>query len=116
VLFSDFYEAVPVWASRLRLCAAAGAQAALVAIADPAEEDFPYQGRVRFEDSTGRQEALFGRAEDARAAYQARLAEHRASLRALAADFGFAFVVHRTDRHPGPVFAELCARLAERPR
>jgi uncharacterized protein (DUF58 family) len=114
VLFSDFYAPISVWSMRLHRAAATGAHAALVAVADPAEEDFPFQGRVRFEDGAHGQEVLFGRAESARDAYQARLADHRTQLRALAGEYGFPLILHRTDRNPGAAFAELCLRLSER--
>ena len=35
----------------------------LVRIVDPAEEDFPYTGRTRFESPRGQDSAMFGRAE-----------------------------------------------------
>ncbi len=113
VLFSDFYEPLSVWQARLRTCADQGARGALVAISDPSEDDFPFQGRIRFEAPARGQEVTFGRAEEAKAAYRARLAEHRAGLRAAAASVGFGTVAHRTDRNPGAAFAELCGLLAE---
>lgn len=113
VLFSDFYDPVDLWAKRLQRCAAAGAQAALVAISDPAEEDFPFEGRVRFVDVSGANPVVFGRAQEARAAYQERLADHRAALRRLATGYGFPFLIHRTDRPPGVLLSELCGALAE---
>ena len=54
----------------------------LVRIVDPAEEDFPYPGRTRFESPKGRDSDLFGRAESVGAAYRARFTAHGESDRA----------------------------------
>ena len=53
-----------------------GVEGHLVRIVDPAEEDFPYSGRTRFESPRGEPEEIFGRAERVRSAYRARFAAH----------------------------------------
>lgn len=116
-LLSDFYAPLDVWRDRLKQASSQGALGVLVMVADPAEEDFPFSGRVRFRDTgAGGSEALFGRADEAKAAYQARLAEHRAGLRALAEPLGFPVLSHRTDRPAGLILTALCAALSERRR
>src|SRR5262245_53138064 len=44
IYMSDFYAPIESWRARLTLGAEAGANGALVMIADPAEEDFPFRG------------------------------------------------------------------------
>ena len=63
--------------------ARAGAVGHLVRIVDPAEEDFPYPGRTRFESPEGRESAMFGRAESVGADYRARFAAHGERIAAL---------------------------------
>jgi uncharacterized protein (DUF58 family) len=72
----------------------------VVQIVDPAEESFPYSGRVEFVESEGFGSITAGRAELWRGDYQALVANHRAALRAEAEHFGWTFTVHRTDRGP----------------
>lgn len=115
VYASDFYAPVEQWRARLQKTAALGAHAVLLMLADPAEEEFPFRGRVMFAEPGGeRREALIGRAETARALYAERLETHRAAMRSMANAFGFPLLLHRTDHSAAPTLAMLAAILAER--
>lgn len=112
---SDFYGSPEIWRERLRSAAAVGATGALLMIADPAEEDFPYRGRTQFEEpGGGRLRTVFGRAEAAQAEYAERLAAHRAAVRGVAQAAGFIPILHRTDRSAAPALSLLVAALEER--
>jgi uncharacterized protein (DUF58 family) len=111
VYCSDFYLPIETWATRLKAAAAPGASGALIMIGDPAEEDFPFRGRTRFEEPGGKRDVLFGRAEAARDAYSLRLAAHRAALRETARIFGFILISHRTDHSAAPALSLLAASL-----
>lgn len=115
VLMSDFYAPVEIWRERLTRAADAGATGALIMIADPAEDDFPYQGRTLFQAPGARTQALIGRAEAAREAYAERLQAHRREIRALGARLGFPSLLHRTDHAPAPTLASLITLVSERP-
>jgi uncharacterized protein (DUF58 family) len=114
VFLSDFYAPVEEWRDRLGVAAAAGASGALVMIADPAEEDFPFQGRTLFSEPGSRREALIGRAENARAMYAQRLEAHRRTIHELGARLGFPLLLHRTDHSAAPTLAFLIALVSER--
>jgi uncharacterized protein (DUF58 family) len=114
VFLSDFYAPVEIWRARLNAAAAAGAIGALVMIADPAEEDFPFRGRTLFQAPGTRTEALIGNAEAARAHYSERLAAHRRAMRALGSEFGFPALLHRTDQSAAPALAMAIALVSER--
>jgi uncharacterized protein (DUF58 family) len=114
VFLSDFYAPIETWRARVSAAASAGATGALVMIADPAEEDFPFHGRTLFLEPGSRCEALIGRAETARADYAERLAAHRRDLHELGAKFGFPSLLHRTDHAAGPTLALLMSLVAER--
>lgn len=114
IFASDFYASPDDWRERLRIAAAAGATGALLMIADPAEEDFPFRGRTLFEEpGGGKRQALFGRAEAAQAEYAQRLAAHRAAMRSVAQAHGFIAVLHRTDRSAAPTLSMLVSALGE---
>lgn len=115
ILLSDFYAPIETWRARMTRAADAGATGALVMIADPAEDDFPYQGRTLFQAPGDRMQALLGRAEAARNAYAERLEAHRREIRALGSRLGFPTLLHRTDHAPAPTLASLIALVAERP-
>lgn len=114
VFLSDFYAPVSAWRERLLSAARAGASGALVMIADPAEEDFPFRGRTLFQSPGQGGEVLIGRAEAAQATYAERLAQQRRDIRALGAEFGFRALLHRTDHSASPALSLLMAIVSER--
>jgi len=69
----------------------------LVRIIDPAEEDFPYAGRTRFESPSGGEDEIFGRAERVRGPYRARFVAHGERVAEAASKLGWTCTVHRTD-------------------
>jgi uncharacterized protein (DUF58 family) len=98
VWFSDFLdEGVFEVMARLSRLGVAGH---LVRIIDPAEEDFPYTGRTRFESPLGQDDEIFGRAERVRGAYRARFTAHGERVAEAASGLGWTCTVHRTDHAP----------------
>ncbi len=114
IFISDFYAPIEIWRQRLLASARVGASGALVMIADPAEEDFPFRGRTLFQSPGRGGEVLIGRAENAQAAYVERLAQQRRELRALGAELGFPALLHRTDHSASPALSMLMAFVSER--
>ncbi|MBS0274744.1 MAG: DUF58 domain-containing protein [Proteobacteria bacterium] len=100
VWFSDFLSPLGDIEDTLRRLARAGLNGQLVHIIDPAEEDFPFQGRTRFETPAGRQSEIFGRVETMQSAYRARFRAHAETLRDLSRRLGWGYLAHRTDRRP----------------
>jgi uncharacterized protein (DUF58 family) len=92
--------------------AAAGVVGHMLQILDPAEEDLPFDGRVRFEGVEERDELLVSRVETIRDAYAGRFHEHRAGLQAMCQAVGWSFSAHRTDRPPYLALLALHAALA----
>ena len=84
-----------------------GVEGHLVRIIDPAEEDFPYSGRTRFESPLGEGEEIFGRAERIRSAYRARFTAHGERIAQAAHEAGLD--LHRPSHRP------CAASLADRP-
>jgi uncharacterized protein (DUF58 family) len=115
IFFSDFYAPIESWRERLSAAADVGASGALVMVADPAEEDFPFRGRTLFLEPGGRRsETLIGRPESVRELYAERLETHRRAIRKTGADFGFPALLHRTDHGAAPALALLIALISER--
>ena len=98
VWFSDFLEE-GVFDAMNRL-SRSGVAGHLVRIIDPAEEDFPYTGRTRFESPLGQEDEIFGRAERVRGPYRARFIAHGERIAQAAAKLGWTCTVHRTDHAP----------------
>jgi uncharacterized protein (DUF58 family) len=111
LLLSDFWSPVAEFRSIIGQLAANGAGGHVVQVIDPAEETFPYSGRVEFVDSEGLGSVTAGRAETWRRDYQSLIANHRAALRAECEKVGWSFVVHRTDRGPTELLFAIHARM-----
>jgi len=91
--------------------AAAGLKGHLLQIADPAEEDLPFAGRVRFEGIEETDQLTVGRVENVRAEYGERFRRHRDGLAAIARGVGWSIGFHRTDRPPQLALLALHAAL-----
>jgi uncharacterized protein (DUF58 family) len=100
VLIGDFLAPLNEIHAAVGRFAAAGVKGYLLHIADPAEEDLPFTGRVRFCGIEEREEFLVGRVENVQGDYAERFRRHRDGLSALARAFGWGFGFHRTDRPP----------------
>ena len=75
-----------------------GAHGTLLQVVDPAEETFPYSGRVEFVEPEGGDVITAGRAETWAKDYIARVAAHRAAIREETNKLGWLFSTHTTDR------------------
>jgi uncharacterized protein (DUF58 family) len=113
VVISDLWSPIEEIRAIVGQLSATGAQGHLVQIVDPAEETFPYSGRVEFIEPEGGGEITAGRAENWRGDYEARLARHRAEIRALTDKLGWSFIVHRTDRPANELLLALHVRIGE---
>lgn len=100
VFLSDFFGPADALREAVGRAADRGVRGALVQVLDPAEEDFPYQGRSIFESMAGvlRHETL--RASDLQARYRERLAERKDLLATLARTTGWQVLHHHTDQPP----------------
>lgn len=108
---SDGLERPELWAQRLERIGAGDGARVLLIVNDPAEEDFPFSGRILFEAPGSAARELVGRAEARAGAYRAAFAAHRAAVAAAAQAARFAVVLHRTDHPPGPALDALAAAL-----
>lgn len=77
-----------------------GVSGAYLQIVDPAEESFPFDGRLVLESLGGGVEFETHRARGLREAYLARLAERRDRLADTARRCGWRWTIHRTDESP----------------
>jgi uncharacterized protein (DUF58 family) len=93
---SDFLGDLAGVEAALATAAGRGVKGVLLQVLDPAEEEFPFDGRTIFESMGGtmRHETL--RAGDLRAKYLARLAERKDRLQTLARAVGWHYHCHHT--------------------
>jgi uncharacterized protein (DUF58 family) len=112
VVISDFLAEPDIIRERLRSLAGRGAGLHLLQVFDPAEEAFPYDGRLEFRDPESGAVWLTERAGSLRAGYRAKLEEHRALIRSFARRAGSSFAVHHTDRPAAEGLLFLQSRLS----
>jgi uncharacterized protein (DUF58 family) len=112
VILSDFLAEPEILRDRLRGLAGRGASLHLLQVFDPAEEAFPYEGRLEFRDPESGDTWLTERAGGLRDDYRTRLEAHRELIRGFARSAGFSFAVHHTDRPAAEGLLFLQARLS----
>lgn len=111
VVLSDFWSPISDIKAMLAGLSASGARGALVQVVDPAEESFPYSGRIEFVEPEGGGVVTAGRAETWARDYVARVALHRDQIRAEAAKLDWLFSTHVTDRSAAELLLYLHAGM-----
>jgi len=112
IMLSDLWSPIAEIKSTIGRLAATGSLGHIVQIVDPAEETFPYSGRIEFVEPEGAGSITTGRAENWRADYAAKVENHRAAIRAETDRLGWSFTIHRTDRPVTELLLKLHQRLA----
>jgi uncharacterized protein (DUF58 family) len=115
VVLSDLWSPIADVKRTIAQLSANGAHGHVVQVVDPAEESFPFSGRVEFIDPEDGHSITVGRAEAWRAEYQARIERHRAEIRAETDRLGWSFIVHRTDRPASELLLALHTRMGAGP-
>jgi uncharacterized protein (DUF58 family) len=98
LVLSDFWSPIGEIRTMLGGLSASGAHGVLLQVVDPAEETFPYSGRVEFVEPEGGEVITAGRAETWASDYVARVALHRDQIRAETNRLGWMFSTHTTSR------------------
>ena len=111
VWISDFLQPLDSIESAMKRLAYSGAHGYLVQMIDPAEEDFPFTGRARFEARTIRDTHILGRAETVKENYRRRYDAHSEAVAQFASRLGWSFLRHRTDRGPATALIALYGAL-----
>jgi uncharacterized protein (DUF58 family) len=121
VVLSDFWSPLADIRRMLVGLSASGAHGTLVQIVDPAEESFPYSGRIEFVEPEGAGVITAGRAERWANDYVARVALHRDQIRSETNKLDWLFSTHDTSRsaaelllflHSGMMVSKGTARIA----
>ena len=111
IVLSDLWSPIAEVHSTIAQLSATGAQGHVVQIVDPAEETFPYSGRIEFIEPEGSGSITAGRAETWRDDYAGRIARHRAEIRLETDRLGWSFIIHRTDRPASELLLKLHEQL-----
>ena len=108
LIASDFLTEPNDWPHRLATLAARPASGVILHIIDPAEESFPFKGRVEFRTPGGWIAPFsLGRAERAKEEYRAKFQAHCDRIEDTAQQLGLTLIRHRTDQPPAPVVTSL---------
>ncbi len=113
VMLSDFWSPIAEFRDTLAQLSGARTSMHVIQVVDPAEETFPYSGRIEFLEPEGLGSVIAGRAETWREDYVRKLAEHRAFMRVETGKLGASFIIHRTDRPASELVLALHARMGQ---
>ena len=111
IMLSDLWSPFAEIKEAIARLSSTGSPGHVVQIVDPAEETFPYAGRIEFVEPEGAGTITAGRAEHWREDYAARVARHRAEIRAETERIGWSFIIHRTDRPATDLLLKLHEQL-----
>jgi uncharacterized protein (DUF58 family) len=111
VMLSDLWSPLVEVRNTIAGLSGTGAHGHVVQIVDPAEESFPYSGRIEFVEPEGAGSVTAGRAEIWRNDYQELVARHRDAIRAETDRLGWSFAIHRTDRPASELLLVLHSRM-----
>ena len=115
VMVSDFFTNLEQLKSKLRGFSGLGIRGHLLQVIDPAEDDLPFSGRVRFDDTEqGDSWALIGDVDNVRDRYQRRFRAHIDGVRDIGRALGWTAALHRTGNAPEPALLGLYNALANR--
>ena len=112
VVLGDFWSPMSEIKTMLAGLSSAGAHGTVVQIVDPAEETFPYSGRVEFVEPESGNVITAGRAQTWASDYVARVALHRDEIRHETGKLGWLFSTHTTDRSAAELLLFLHAGMA----
>lgn len=113
VLVSDWLDPLEQIEPVIRYYASAGVRGHIVQVLDPAEEDLPFDGHVKFEGLEAEGQHTVRRVETVRTAYGVRLAAQRDGLQRLARPANWTVHYHRTDRPPQTILLALYLAMAD---
>ena len=116
VLVSDFLSPLEDIDRIVRSYSAYATQGHLLQIMDPAEEQFPFTGRIEFHGFENEPRVLLDRAQSMRSSYHERLAAHRTGLVDVARASGWTFASHCTNKRPETPLMSLHGTLSHRAR
>ncbi|MGI9436464.1 MAG: DUF58 domain-containing protein [Geminicoccaceae bacterium] len=115
VMISDFFTDLDHLKQKLRGFVGLGVRGHLLQVIDPAEEDLPFSGRVRFDDLERTDNmALIGDVDSVRDRYQRRFRAHIDGVGDVGRALGWTVALHRTDRPPEPALLGLYNALASK--
>lgn len=113
ILVGDFLSPLEeIWGT-LQAFAGRGVSGHLVRIIDPAEEMFPFSGRLLLQGCEGEGDMLFGRADTVAADYREAFTAHSNGLLAMANAIGWPLIIHRTNKPLQSTLLALYLRLSE---
>lgn len=118
ILFSDFLETREEEKAHLaafRDLSDKKVRGHLVQIVDPAEETFPYAGRVEFADPETGHRLNLGSAQTVREDYEALFAAHTMLLQSWCTRLGWSHTLHHTDRLASQALQSLHLSLSQNP-
>ncbi|TWT15666.1 DUF58 domain-containing protein [Reyranella sp. CPCC 100927] len=113
VLIGDLLDPLEQIEAVVRHYAAHGVHGHLVQVLDPAEEDLPYDGHVKFSGLEREGDHTIRKVEAVREAYQARLVAQKEGLQRIAQSVAWTWRPHRTDRSPETALLSLYMAMAD---
>jgi len=116
VIFSDMLSPLDHVRMAINAFAHHGVRGHVMQILDPAEETFPYSGRIQFEGPEGEGTAVIGNVETVAGSYKDAYRAHLSGVQSIASAAGWGYTRHRTDHAPEIALLALYQALSDQGR
>lgn len=113
ILFSDFLNPIEENTANLEALYKYGTRGHVVQVVDPAEETFPYSGRIEFSDPETGEKFTAGNAETLKTQYQLEIKNRTEAMRQTTNKLGWSFTRHHTDKLASEALVHLHMQLGE---
>lgn len=108
ILIGDFLNNIKENEKTIKELSNRGINGILIHILDPAEIDFPYNGRINFSGLEGEQSILIGKAESVRSNYKKALKVHIEKLNKLANSYSWKYFIDTSNEEPSASLNKIC--------
>ena len=114
ILISDFLFPSHNLKKTIKSMASKGIKGHILQIYDPAEDNFPFSGRIRFDGLENEGSLTVGRAENIKAEFTRLISNHRKSVSTIAQSLGWTSTNHGTDQRPETALLALYNSTSDR--
>ena len=114
IVISDFLCPTQNLKKTIKSMASKGIKGHILQIYDPAEDNFPFSGRIRFDGLENEGSLTVGRAENIQAEFTRLISNHRKSVSTIAQSLGWTSTNHGTDQRPETALLALYNSMSDR--
>ena len=112
ILIGDFLNDIKETEKTINNLANRGVNGIIINVLDPAEQKFPFKGRINFNGLEKEKNILIGKAESVRSNYKKAINRHLEKLEKLTASYSWKYLLDASDEEPSNAVKNICNLLS----